>query len=185
LDNIERYRATWLLGFPNQYAGLLATQLATPRDVSSLRICLTAADTCPADLQKRVTAALRVPLHNIWGSTEVTGQLTFGLQPGSVVRIVEGADVRLVDDNGADVAHGEIGELLIRGKNVFVGYWNDPSATAQSLKNGWYYTGDLMRRGEGDELWFVSRKKDIIIRGGDNNLPGVGGGGFVATHPSA
>jgi long-chain acyl-CoA synthetase len=47
---------------------------------------------------------------------------------------------------------GEIGELLIRGENVFVGYWNDPAATADSLRDGWYHTGDLMRRGEGDEL---------------------------------
>src|SRR5260370_26979312 len=51
------------------------------------------------------------------------------------------------------------------------GYWNDPRATAESIRAGWYHTGDLMRRGEGDELWFVSRKKDIIIRGGTNISP--------------
>src|ERR1700761_3150658 len=56
LGALERYRATWLLGFPYQYAGLLEAQQARPRDVSSLRICLTGADTCPVDLQKRFTA---------------------------------------------------------------------------------------------------------------------------------
>jgi long-chain acyl-CoA synthetase len=89
-----------------------------------------------------------------------------------------------VDENGDDVAHGEIGELLIRGSNVFIGYWNDPEATAQSLQNGWYHTGDLMRRGKGNELWFVSRKKDIIIRGGTNISPAEVEEALVANHPA-
>ena len=124
------------------------------------------------------------PLYNIWGATEVFGQLTFGLQPGPVVRIAEEARVRLVDENGADVAHGEVGELLIRGANVFAGYWNDPAATAQSLRAGWYYTGDLMQRRERNELWFVSRKKDIIIRGGTNISPIEVEEALVACHPA-
>jgi long-chain acyl-CoA synthetase len=184
LDSIERYRATWMLGFPYQYAGLLEAQQAKPRDVSSLRICLTGADVCPIDLQKRATSALGAPLYNIWGATEVAGQLTYGLQPGPVLRIGEKDQVRLVDEDGVDVAHGEVGELLIRGANVFVGYWNDPAATAQSLKDGWYYTGDLVRRGEGDELWFVSRKKDIIIRGGTNISPAEVEEALCACHPA-
>jgi acyl-CoA synthetase (AMP-forming)/AMP-acid ligase II len=114
LDNIERYRGTWFFGFPYQYAGLLEAQQSKPRDVSSLRMCLTAADVCPIDLQKRVTETLRAPLYNYWAASEVAGQLTFGLQPGPVVRITEDASIRLVDKNGADVARGEVGELLIR-----------------------------------------------------------------------
>jgi long-chain acyl-CoA synthetase len=184
LDTIERYRGTWLVGFPNQYAGLVDAQRAEPRDVSSLRMCLTGADRCPVDLQKRVTATLGATLHNFWAATEVAGQLSYGLQTGPVARIAKGAEIRLVDDNGLDVAHGEIGELLIRGKNVFVGYWNDPAATAQSLKDGWYHTGDLMRRGKDDEIWFVSRKKDIIIRGGINISPTEVEEALVLSHPA-
>jgi acyl-CoA synthetase (AMP-forming)/AMP-acid ligase II len=184
LDCIERYRSTWMVGFPYQYAGLLEAQQAKPRDVSSLRLCLTGGDVCPVDLQNRVTSALGAPLYNIWGATEGVGQITFGLQPGPVLRIGEAGQVRIVDENGADVAHGEVGELLIRGANVFVGYWDDPAATAQSLKAGWYYTGDLVRRGEGDELRFVSRKKDIIIRGGTNISPAEVEEALVACHPA-
>jgi acyl-CoA synthetase (AMP-forming)/AMP-acid ligase II len=184
LDTIERHRGTWMLGFPSQYAGLLAAQQAEPRDVSSLRILLTGGDVCPVDLQQRVTAGLGAPLYNIWATTEVAGQLTFGPQPGPVLRVAQGAHIRLVDDDGADVADGEIGELLIRGDNVFVGYWNDPATTAQNLKNGWYYTGDLMRRGDGDELWFVSRKKDIIVRGGTNISPTEVEEALIASHPA-
>jgi acyl-CoA synthetase (AMP-forming)/AMP-acid ligase II len=184
LDTIERHRCTWLLGFPAQYAALLECQRARPRNLTSLRICLTGADVCPIDLQERVTSTLGAPLYNVWGATETIGSLTFGLQPGPVVRIVKGALIRLIDENGAEVADGEIGELLIRGANVFDCYWNDPEATAASLKGGWYHTGDLMRRGEGDELWFVSRKKDIIIRAGTNISPVEVEQALVAAHPA-
>jgi long-chain acyl-CoA synthetase len=184
LDTIESHRCTWCIGFPAQYAALLECQRARPRNLASLRICLTGADVCPIDLQERITSIFGAPLYNVWGATEVVGSLTFGLQRGPVARIVKGARVRLIDENGADVADGEIGELLIRGANVFDGYWNDPKATEESLKAGWYHTGDLMRRGEGDELWFVSRKKDIIIRGGTNISPVEVEQALVAAHPA-
>jgi long-chain acyl-CoA synthetase len=184
LDTIERYHCTWYGGFPAQYAALLERQLIRPRNLTSLRICLTGADACPVDLQKQFTSTFRAPLYNIWGATEVMGAVTFGLQHGPVVRTVKEAQSRLVDENGADVADGEVGELLIRCGNVFAGYWDDPIATAASLKAGWYHTGDLMRRGEGDELWFVSRKKDIIIRGGTNISPVEVEEALVASHPA-
>src|SRR5260370_33289566 len=166
LDSIERHRCTWCLGFPAQYAALLECQRTRPRDLASLRVCLTGADVCPVDLQERTPSILGAPLYNLWGATEVVGSLTFGLQHGPVARIVKGARIRLVDENGSDVADGEAGELLIRGRNVFDGYCSDPRATEESLRAGWYHTGDLVRRGEGDELWVVARKQDIIIRGG-------------------
>jgi acyl-CoA synthetase (AMP-forming)/AMP-acid ligase II len=184
LDNIERHRCTWCIGFPAQYAALLECQRARLRDLASLRVCLTGADICPIDLQQRVTSTFGAPLYNVWGATEAVGSLTFGLQPGPVVRIPKGSRIRLIDENGADVADGETGELLIRGANVFDSYWNDPAATENSLKAGWYHSGDLMRRGEGDELWFVSRKKDIIIRGGTNISPAEVEEALVACHPA-
>jgi long-chain acyl-CoA synthetase len=184
LDAIERYRCTCSIGFPAQYAALLARQQAQPRNLASLRFCLTGADTCPVDLQERFRSIVGAPLYNIWAATEAVGSLTLGLQHGPVARIVKGAQIRLVDDSGADVARGEPGELLIRGANVFVGYWNDPHATEESLRGGWYHTGDLMRRGEGDDLWFVARKKDIIIRGGTNISPVEVEQALVASHPA-
>ncbi|SHH81326.1 class I adenylate-forming enzyme family protein [Bradyrhizobium erythrophlei] len=182
LDTIERHGCTWCIGFPAQYAALLESQRAQPRNLGSLRICLTGADVCPIDLQDQVTSTFGVHLRNFWAATEAVGSLTFGLQRGPVVRIQKGARIRLVDENGADVADGEPGELLIRGANVFEGYWNDPRATEECLKAGWYHTGDLMRRGENDELWFVSRKKDIIIRGGTNISPPEVEQALVASH---
>ena len=184
LDTIEHHRCTRCTGFPAQYAALLDRQRARPRNLASLRICLTGADACPVDLQEQVSAEFGVPLCNVWAATEIVGSLSHGLQPGPVARIVPGAQIRLVDDKGVEVPRGEVGELLIRGPNVFAGYWNDEQATADSLRDGWYHTGDLMRRGDGDDLWFVSRKKDIIIRGGTNISPREVEEALVACHPA-
>ena len=76
-----------------------------------------------------------------------------------------------MDDEGRDVPRGEVGEFLVRGPYVTVGYWVGPDRVDDATRDGWYHSGDLMRRGEGDELWFVGRKKDIIIRGGSNISP--------------
>jgi acyl-CoA synthetase (AMP-forming)/AMP-acid ligase II len=78
LDNIERHRCTWTIGLPYQYAALLEAQQASPRDLSSLRVCIAGADVCPIDLQQRVTSAFGIPLYNFWGASEVMGSLTFG-----------------------------------------------------------------------------------------------------------
>ena len=183
LDAIERHGCSLQLGFPAQYAALLDRQRAQPRDLKSLRYCLTGGDACPIDLQRQVTATFGAPLYNVWAATEVAGNLSYGLRPGPVMRITRPAEVRLVDDGGKDVADGELGELLVRGPNLFAGYWNDLKATAEALKDGWYRTGDLMRREAQDELLFVARKKDIIIRGGTNISP-VEVEQAVAAHPS-
>lgn len=184
LDAIQRHHCTVYLGFPVQYAALLELQRAQPRDLSSLRFCLTGGDVCPVELQDQVSSTFTAPLYNIWGATEVVGSLTFGLKFGPVVRVVKDAEIRLIDESGIDVPRGEVGELLVRGPHVFQGYWNDARATQESLKGGWYHTGDLMRRGEGDELWFVARKKDIIIRGGTNISPIEVEEALVACHPA-
>jgi long-chain acyl-CoA synthetase/feruloyl-CoA synthase len=79
--------------------------------------------------------------------------------------------VRFVDDNGEQVTRGEFGEMLIRGPNVTVGYWQSPGRIQPATVDGWYRTGDLVRQGEQDDVWFVARKKDLIIRGGSNIEP--------------
>ena len=111
-------------------------------------------------------------LRSFWAATEAAGSLTYGLESGPVSRVVTGASrCRLIDDNGAPVPRGEIGELALRGPNVTIGYWAGPGAIEDAPKDGWFRTGDLMRQGDNDDLWFVSRKKDVIIRGGLNISP--------------
>jgi long-chain acyl-CoA synthetase len=171
LDRIERHGCTWMPGLPFMYDAMLEHQRKRPRNVSSLRHCFCGGDVCPMQLQVEFEATFGAPLRNRWASTEVVGALAAGLRPGPVSRIAPGAQIRLVDDEGRDVPRGEVGEFLVRGPNVTVGYWAGPDRIDDATCDGWYRSGDLMRRGDGDELWFVGRKKDIIIRGGSNISP--------------
>ena len=171
LDTIERHRCTWLPAVPAMFAALLQRQQARGRNVDSLGVCLSSGDVCPPRLQEQFAALFGTRLRSFWGATEAVGSLTYGLESGPVSRIVKGAEVRLIDDSGAPVPRGEIGELVLRGPNVTIGYWAGPGAIEDVPKAGWFPTGDLMRQGDNDDLWFVSRKKDVIIRGGLNISP--------------
>ena len=83
-------------------------------------------------------------------------------------RPVFGSEIRVVDDDGREVATGELGEIVFRGPLLTSGYWGDPELTAETIKNGWLHSGDLGRFDEAGYLYIVDRKKDIIISGGAN-----------------
>jgi acyl-CoA synthetase (AMP-forming)/AMP-acid ligase II len=171
LDAIERHRCTWVLGLPFMFGALLQHQRARARNVDSLRTCLTAGDVCPPQVQDQFPSYFGIPLRSFWAAPEARGSLTYGLQPGPVSRVVNGTQVRLVNDNHVRVAPGEVGELVLRGPNVTIGYWAGPGLIEDAPKDGWFYTGDLMRQDDQGNLWFVSRKKHLIIRGGSNISP--------------
>jgi acyl-CoA synthetase (AMP-forming)/AMP-acid ligase II len=78
---------------------------------------------------------------------------------------------RIVDEEGKDVPHGDVGELIVKGPGVMKEYYRDPDATAKTLKGGWLFTGDMAREDEDDFIWLVDRKKDVIITGGENIYP--------------
>ncbi len=82
-----------------------------------------------------------------------------------------GTQVRLLDDDGHEVPSGEVGEICVRGPLVMQGYWNKPEETAQALRHGWLYTGDMARRDADGYLYIVDRSKDMIISGGFNVYP--------------
>jgi long-chain acyl-CoA synthetase len=182
LDAIACYRCSWLLGLPFMFAALMESQRASPRRVESLRMCVTAGDVCPVELQQEFPHMFGVPLRSFWAATE-TVATTYSTRFGPVSRVTPGMQVRLVDDNDTPVDRGEVGELLVRGANVTVGYWNGPDHIDAIEPDGWFRTGDLMRHGEGDDLWFVGRKKDLIIRGGSNISP-VEVENALKTHPA-
>lgn len=171
LDGIELHRCTWLGGLPFMYGALLRSQQARARNVDSLRSCLVGGDVCPLQLQEEFSAVFGVPLRSVWASTEAVACLTYGSEPGPISRVINGTEIRLVNDHHAPVAIGEIGELVLRSVNVAIGYWTGPGVIEDAPKNGWFYTGDLMRLDGDGNLWFVSRKKYLIIRGGSNISP--------------
>jgi acyl-CoA synthetase (AMP-forming)/AMP-acid ligase II len=171
LDAIAQHRCSLLIGLPFMYAALFEAQRARPRQVDSLRLCLTGGDVCPQWLQERFPSRFGTPLRSVWATTETFFSLTYSLASGPVHRIVADAQVKLIDDRGAPVPRGHVGELILRGPNVTIGYWSGPGRIDGLGRDGWYHTGDLMRQDEKGDLWFVSRKKDLIIRGGSNIAP--------------
>jgi long-chain acyl-CoA synthetase len=171
LDAIAANRCTWVIGLPFMYADMVQCQSMHPRNVASLKYCLSGGDACPMQVQNKFADVFRLPLYSTWAATEIMGALIHGLQPGPVSRMTSPDDVRLVDDNGAPVRRGAVGELLIRAPQLTPGYWTGPDRIEVAAPDGWYRTGDLMRQGDKDDLWFVARKKDLIIRGGSNISP--------------
>lgn len=91
--------------------------------------------------------------------------------PGSVGKPVLGTSVRLVDENGQDVASGEPGEIVARGPQIFKGYYNRPRETETAFKDGWYHTGDVGRMDENGYLFLVDRLKHIIKTSGYTVFP--------------
>ncbi len=115
---------------------------------------------------------------NIYGITEGGGGGSFNLydedvltRPGSIGKPTFGMEARIVDDQGNDVPVGEVGELLLKGPRLMKEYFNNPEMTALTIKDGWLYTGDLVRQDEDGFVYIVDRKKDLIIRGGENIYP--------------
>jgi acyl-CoA synthetase (AMP-forming)/AMP-acid ligase II len=169
LDAIERHRCTVLIATPFGIAELVASQRARPRDVSCLRICYVGGDACRTELFGEFEQAFGTPLQNILAMSEAMCCLRAGLTKESM-QARPGA-VRVVDEHGNDTKADEVGELLFRGANVFPGYWKAPGVIDDVRRDGWLYTGDLVYKDKQDDIWFVSRKKEIIVRDGENIAP--------------
>jgi len=135
-----------------------------PRDMSSLRLVLSAGDAPPDGLQAAWAETFSCELNLFWASTEAIGSCTYGRTSGAVSRLIANTDMRLVDHDGADVTPGEAGEMLLRGPHVMLGYWQSPGLLSR-LHDGWFRSGDLMRRDADGAIWFVGRLKDLIVRG--------------------
>ena len=92
-------------------------------------------------------------------------------KPGSIGTPIEGVEMKLVDDDGNDAPAGEIGEIVIKGHNIMKGYWQRDEATAEAIKDGWFYSGDMGKIDDDGYFFIVDRKKELIIRGGYNVYP--------------
>lgn len=155
---------------------LLLTQPLEDYDLSSLRFIISGASPLPVEAAEEFMR--RVPdvkVREGYGCTE-SGAVIATMPPdairlGSVGKPIPGYEVRLLDDDGTEVAPGELGEVCCRAKGVMQGYWRAPGATAEALRDGWLHTGDIGRFDEDGYLWIVDRKKDLIIRGGFNVFP--------------
>jgi len=174
---ISRSGATVLFGVPLMYERFLASDRLDQADLSSLRLVVSGSAPLSPDLAERIAARLhQYPLER-YGTTEsgldVSNPLLGGRRPGTVGLPLPGVELAITDGSGADVATGEIGEIVLRGPQVFAGYRGDPQATAAAFfPGGWFRTGDLGRLDPRDGyLEITGRQKDVILSGGMNVYP--------------
>ena len=176
VDLIEAHGLTSAGGVPIVVRQLLEAATASGKTLSTLVGLGSGGAPVPPDLIKRIESQLEAKAMpgNGYGLTETTsavvtnGGLEYFAHPNSVGRVVPSHDIRFVDDHGADVARGDIGELWFRGPNVILGYWGNPDATEAAFGGGWFRTGDLGYIDPEGMVYVVDRKKDVIIRGGEN-----------------
>lgn len=158
---------------------MLQILLAMPledHDLSSLKYIVSGASPLSVDVVNEFER--RVPSVHIrqgYGLTETSASMTVtrpdSRKLGSVGPPSPGFDVRIVDEEGNDVPPGEEGEIICKAKAVMLGYWRAEEATKDSIKDGYFYTGDIGKLDEDGALWILDRKKDLILRGGFNVFP--------------
>jgi long-chain acyl-CoA synthetase len=174
LQTLARRRCTATFGLPAGLQALCRELARHPVDVGSLRLCLAGGDTVSLALQNEFQQRFGVSIQEGVGMTEsvpICLSRPGRIRPGSVGEPAEGMEVRIVDETGAPVEPGAAGELIVRTAAKMIGYWNDPEATAATIRDDWLYTGDLARVDADGYYWFAGRKKEIIIRGGSNVAP--------------
>jgi long-chain acyl-CoA synthetase len=175
-------RATLFFGVPTMYVQLLE---AARRDgpelvLPTLRDCISGGASLPVAVLEEFEKVFGTRVFEGYGLSETSptasvNQPWFGTRPGTVGHPIWGVDVEVAAETVEDridlLGAGELGEIVIRGHNVFAGYLDDPDATAAAIVDGWFRTGDIGLKDEDGFISIVDRKKDLIIRGGFNVYP--------------
>jgi len=178
LETIQTERVTQIGAAPTMYRWLLHTPGQEHYDLSSVRRLTFSTEPCPPELAEALYARFRCSLQNIYGTAESMIISWTGLDDPweraatTVGRPVPGARVRIVDDDRRPLPPGQCGEIAVQTSQMMSGYYRDPALTAQVLDgDGWLYTGDVGILDADGYLRLVDRKKDLIIRGGQNVYP--------------
>jgi benzoate-CoA ligase family protein len=169
-ETIETFRPTLYYGVPTLYAAQLAALETKPRDLSSLRACVSAGEALPADMFRRWQEKTGTVILDGIGSTEALhifiGNRLDDYRPGTSGKPVPGYEVRIVDENGKLVPKGESGRLWIRAESAAKSYWNKPEKTAETMVGGWLNTGDTYREDPDGYLIYDGRSDDMLKVGG-------------------
>lgn len=172
---VEAEQPTFFSGVPAVYFFLTMLPDEVRPDVSSLRFAVCGAAPMPADAIVAFEDRYGIPVVEGYGLSESTVALTSNplddRRPGTVGRPFDGVELAVVDDQGRRVTPGTDGEIVARGPTIMRGYLNRPAETGAALQDGWLHTGDVGHLDADGYLVLVDRKKDLIIRGGENISP--------------
>ncbi|MCC6479276.1 MAG: acyl--CoA ligase [Sphingomonadaceae bacterium] len=175
LKIIARERVTGMSGVPIMARELISHPDFASTDTSSLLALSGGGAQVPPDQVLKIDQAVSTARPATgYGMTETCGIITsnggdfFVDRPDSAGPAMPAFEAKCVDDDGNPVPQGETGELWVRGAAVIKGYINRPDATAETITDGWLHTGDIARMDENDFIYIVDRKKDMVLRGGEN-----------------
>ncbi len=178
LKTIDKQKPTLFPGVPTIYLAINNASNRHKHDLRSIRICISGAAPLPVEVQQEFeknTGGRLVEGYGLSETSPVThANPVYGKRkPGSIGLPLPDTEYKIVDiETGEkELPIGEIGEICIRGPQVMEGYLNMPDETAQSIRNGWLYTGDIARADQEGYVYIVDRKKDMIIAGGYNIYP--------------
>ena len=177
LKTIEAFRVTHMAAVPTMYIQMLDFPDLDKYDLSSLEDCNSGAAPLPVEVARRWKEKVGIDIREGWGLTE-SGATTSG-QPadatpryGSIGQcLLKCNTMKVFDENGRELPPGQVGEIVVKGPTLMKGYWNLPEETAQVIRDGWLYTGDIGYVDADGYFYITDRKKDIIIRGGENLSP--------------
>ena len=178
LEGIQKYRVNVFESVPIVFQLLLGVKNLASYDTSSMKIAAMMGTSIPIPLLRAFQAAQpHIKVIQGYGLTETSPMITL-VEPekaeakmGSIGRAVPGVEVKIVDDNDQEVPLGDPGEIITRGPHVMKGYFRRPDATAQRIRNGWLYTGDVGRVEADGYYYHLGRRDDMIITGGLNVYP--------------
>ncbi len=173
VEAIAKEAVTVVAGAPPVYVAWLN---APPESFANVRVAISGAAPLSKEVLEQFRERFGVTIWEGYGLTETSPALTFtGIggvaKPGSIGRPLDGVELRLVDEDGEDVEEGDPGEIVVRGPNVFSGYWNHPDYTEQAFVDGWFRTGDVGVADDDGDLYIVDRRKDLILVSGFNVYP--------------
>ena len=166
--DIQRYRPTLFFSVPTNYAALLAYRSGDRKDfdLSSIRHAISAGEGLPAPLFERFKQRFGVEILDAWGSTETLQMVLSNrpgeVQPGSSGKVIAGYEAKIVNENGLPVPQGEIGQLLIKGNSICIGYWNQHEKTKATFDGVWFRTGDKYYQDEAGYFWYAGRADDLF-----------------------
>jgi long-chain acyl-CoA synthetase len=173
---IENYPITWITGVNTLFNGLMNEEWFTAYPPRQLKAAIAGGTALHRAVAARWELITSTRIAEGFGLTECSPLVSFNplsgeSRPDSIGVPVPGTEVRLVDDAGAPVPPGEPGELIVRGPQVMLGYWQQPQETQRVLKDGWLYTGDVAVMDADGYFRIVDRKKDLVLVSGFNVYP--------------
>jgi long-chain acyl-CoA synthetase len=174
---IERDRVTVFSGVPTMFIALLHAPDLAEYDLSSLRVSNSGGASIPGEVIRAFEDRFGIAVLEGYGLTETASAACFNRfearKVASVGKPMWGVEARVVDEQDGPLPAGpdHVGEIVLRGHNIMKGYLNQPEATAEAMKNGWFHTGDMGYVDAEGFFFIVDRKKELIIRGGYNVYP--------------